>query len=142
MTELTELKERIDQVLTENRIGVLSTIKENHPYARYMTFYHEGLTLYTPTNAHAHKIEDIEENPHVHILMGYEEHEDGNRFVEIEATAEVATDPTDKQKVWSEKIAKKYSGPEDENFVVLICRPTVIRYRSDEIPEAYQELRM
>ncbi|AXF56414.1 pyridoxamine 5'-phosphate oxidase family protein [Salicibibacter kimchii] len=136
------LKERIADVLKLNRIGVLSTIKDNRPYARYMTFHHEGFTLFTPTAEDTHKVEDIEDNPYVHILLGYEESERGEAFIEVEAEAEIATDPGDRKKAWSEKVAEKYSGPDDDRFIVLVCRPFVIRYRNDDDPEAAQEIHL
>ncbi|MBB6450495.1 general stress protein 26 [Geomicrobium halophilum] len=135
------LQEKIAEVLKLNRIGVLSTLKDNRPYARYMTFHHEGFTLFTATAEDTHKVEDIEANPYVHILLGYEERERGEAFIEVEATAEIAKNPDDKKKAWSEKIAEKYSSPEDENFIVLICRPTVIRYRNDDEWDAAQEIK-
>lgn len=136
------LKERIAEVLKLNRIGVLSNIKDNRPYARYMTFHHEGFTLFTPTAEDTHKVEDIEDNPYVHILLGYEERERGEAFIEVEAEAEIATNPDDRKKAWSEKVAEKYSGPEDERFIVLVCRPTVIRYRNDDEPESAEEIHL
>jgi general stress protein 26 len=36
-----------------------------------MTFFNEELTLFTPTSANG-KIDEIEKNPNVHILIGYE----------------------------------------------------------------------
>ncbi|MBM7631467.1 pyridoxamine 5'-phosphate oxidase family protein [Geomicrobium sediminis] len=140
MSNHEQLKEHVIEVLKENRIGVLSTMKDDRPYARYMTFYHDGLMLYTPTGRHTHKVEDIEENAHVHILLGYDEKNDS--FVEIEATATIVTDATEKQKAWSEKVAEKYSGPEDEEFVVLALKPSVIRYKNDEEFDTPQELRL
>ena len=136
-----DLKERIAEVLKLNRIGVLSTIKNNRPYARYMTFHHEGFTLFTPTAEDTHKVEDIEDNPHVHILLGYEERDRGEAFIEVEAEAEIATDPDDRKKAWSEKVAEQYSGPDDDRFIVLVCRPSVIRYYDDET-ETADEIRL
>jgi general stress protein 26 len=34
----------------KRQMGVLVSVKQNKPHSRYMTFYHEDLTFYTPTS--------------------------------------------------------------------------------------------
>ncbi|WP_186364355.1 pyridoxamine 5'-phosphate oxidase family protein, partial [Staphylococcus hominis] len=54
----------------------------------YMVFYNDDLNLYTKTNINSLKVEEIENNPDAHILLGYNE-TTNNSFVEIDATIEV-----------------------------------------------------
>ena len=49
--------------LFDHRTGILSSVENNKPHSRYMTFYNEDLTLYTPTKKDTEKIEEIEKNP-------------------------------------------------------------------------------
>ncbi len=53
-----------------------------------MVFYNDDLNLYTKTNINSLKVEEIENNPDAHILLGYNE-TTNNSFVEIDATIEV-----------------------------------------------------
>ncbi|SFL80438.1 Pyridoxamine 5'-phosphate oxidase [Salibacterium qingdaonense] len=67
--EQNELKNKILHIIDEYKTGVLATVEKGRPHSRYMTFYHDDITLYTPTSKDTHKAEEIEENPHVHILL-------------------------------------------------------------------------
>ncbi|PSL50603.1 general stress protein 26 [Salsuginibacillus halophilus] len=137
-----DLKKRIKTVLEGNSVGVLATIKDDQPYARYMTFWHDELVLYTPTRADAHKVEDIEANPNVHILLGYEDEGQGDTFVEIEAEAVIEDDADVKAWMWSERMDQRYNDPEDPALIVLKCTPSVIRYRNDDDINTPQEVRL
>ena len=81
----------IEKVLSSSKIGVLSTAHHNKPNSRYMVFYNDDLNLYTKTNINSLKVEEIENNPDAHILLGYNE-TTNNSFVEIDATIEVVKD--------------------------------------------------
>lgn len=65
-----QLKEKIIEVIDANKVGTLATVKGSRPHSRYMTFFNDNLTLYTPTNKETHKAEEVDENPNVHILLG------------------------------------------------------------------------
>lgn len=67
-----QLKEKVLNIIRDHKIGVLSTVENNKPHSRYMTFLNDELTLYTPTSGKTEKIDEIEKNPNVHILIGYD----------------------------------------------------------------------
>ena len=67
----TELKQSIEHIMDKHYTGTLATVIHNKPSSRYMTFFHDGLTLYTPTSIDTHKADEIEANPNVHVLLGY-----------------------------------------------------------------------
>lgn len=77
-----KLKEKVTQVLGESKVGTLATVVGNKPHSRYMTFFNEDLTLYTPTSKETYKAEEIERNPNVHILLGYEGEGMGDAYIE------------------------------------------------------------
>ncbi len=83
-----QVTKAIEKVLNSSKIGVLSTAHHNKPNSRYMVFYNDDLNLYTKTNINSLKVEEIENNPDAHILLGYNE-TTNNSFVEIDATIEV-----------------------------------------------------
>ena len=56
-----------------------------------MVFYNDELTLYTKTSNESTKVEEIKNNPHAYILLGYNE-TTNNSFVEIEANIEIVED--------------------------------------------------
>ncbi|WP_100331143.1 pyridoxamine 5'-phosphate oxidase family protein [Bacillus xiapuensis] len=135
-----QIMQKIKQVLDEQPVGTLATVKKNKPHTRYMTFFHDELTLYSPTGKDTYKVEEIEENPNVHILLGYSGNGYGDAFLEIEGTAVITSSSDLKQKLWNGELSKWFKSPEDPNFVVLKITPSVIRYMNDgkETPQVIE----
>lgn len=50
-----EIKEKVLEVLDHHKVGSLATVEQGKPHSRYMTFFHDGLTIYTPTSKDTHK---------------------------------------------------------------------------------------
>src|SRR5690606_365395 len=84
MMEQQELKDAALKIMEDSYVGVLATITGNKPHSRYMTFFHKGFTLYTATSKKTQKVDEIEQNPHAHVLLGYEGEGVGDTFLEIE----------------------------------------------------------
>ncbi|KMY53970.1 general stress protein [Bacillus sp. FJAT-27231] len=137
---MEQLKTEILDILKENKIGTLATVKNNKPHTRYMTFYNEGLTLYTPTGKDTYKVEEIDQNPHVHILIGYTGEGIGDAFLEIEGTAKIDDSQQTKEQLWNEEIAKWFDGPNDPNYIVLTITPNTIRYmnKGEDTPQVLE----
>lgn len=110
-------KKEIRKILDGNNIGTMATIRDNKPMSRYMYFYNDGLTLYTYTRKGTYKVEDLEENPHAHILLGYEERDGiGERYVEIQGKASLPEDVTpdiDEVLAKAGQLYKKLKGEDD-----------------------------
>lgn len=113
--------------MDEYKIGVLATVENNKPHCRYMTFSHDDFTLYTPTNKETHKAEEIEKNPYVHTLLGYEGEGVGDTYVEVSGTASVQEDQSVKEKWWDVGMEQWFEGPDDPEYVVLKIEPESIR---------------
>ncbi|MGG1882497.1 pyridoxamine 5'-phosphate oxidase family protein [Bacillus safensis] len=126
-----ELKQKVLNLLDEQKIGTLATVEQNQPHTRYMTFFHEGLTLYTPTSKETHKAEEIEKNPNVHILIGYSGEGFGDTYAEIAGTATLTDDPELIDRLWSDELEKWFKGKDDPNLVILKIDPTSIRYMNE-----------
>ncbi|OKL36093.1 pyridoxamine 5'-phosphate oxidase family protein [Domibacillus mangrovi] len=132
-----ELKKQILTILQENRVGTMATIHDNKPRSRYMTFFHDDLTLYTVTSKDTHKTEDIEQNPYTHILLGYEGEGIGDVYVEIEGKVVESDDESLKEKVWNEHLEGWFDGPEDPDLLILQIIPDDIRLmnKKDQPPQ-------
>lgn len=123
----SELRKKITKIIDKHKIGTLATVSNNKPFTRYMTFFNKNLTLYTATSSDTHKIEEIQANPNVHLLLGYEGEGFGDTFVEIEGQASIEDGSELKQKLWSTIFNLVFSGPNDPKYVVLKIVPTHIR---------------
>lgn len=122
-----DLKEKVTKIISDHRTGILSSVENNKPHSRYMTFYSEDLTLYTPTKLDTEKVEEIEKNPAVSVLLGYEEKGVDDAYVEITGNSTINKSQTLKSKYWDESFNKWFDGPEDPNYVFLEIKPESIR---------------
>jgi general stress protein 26 len=123
----SDLKAQILNIITDHRTGVLSSVENNKPHSRYMTFYNEDLTLYTPTQKDTEKIAEIEKNPAVSVLLGYEDKGQNDAYVEILGTTKINDSEDVKQQFWHESFNQWFEGPEDPNYVLLQIEPDAVR---------------
>ncbi|MCM3538869.1 pyridoxamine 5'-phosphate oxidase family protein [Priestia endophytica] len=127
-----DVKEKMAKVLENNKIGTLATIEGNKPNSRYMTFFNDDLTLYTPTSKETHKTEEIEKNSNVHILLGYDGKGFGDSYVEIEGTAEIYEDQKMKNELWEDEFEHWFDGKDDPNYIILKITPSQIRLMNEK----------
>lgn len=123
----SEIKANVEKILNESHTGTMATVKNDKPHSRYMTFFHDGLKLYTPTHKDADKTEEIEKNPFTHILIGYEGDGFGDEYVEYQG--KVSLNDTDdlKKKFWNDDMKLYFEGPDDPNYAILEIDPIGIR---------------
>lgn len=123
----SELKQQALNILEDSLVGILSTVKDNKPHSRYMTFFHDEFTLYTPTSKKTQKVDELEENPNAHILLGYEGEGVGDAFLEIEGQMGMHDDPGMIDKVWNDHLKGWFTGPDDPNLLILAIKPSRVR---------------
>lgn len=122
---MSTVQEKALSILSNERIGTMSTVSDGKPYARYMTFHNEGFTLYTVTSKDSDKVHDLLQNPYTHILYGYENNGLLEEFLEIEATVSEYDDATIKEQ-FLQHFKDAYFGDPSE-MLVLKVTPTRIR---------------
>ncbi|MCP3031855.1 pyridoxamine 5'-phosphate oxidase family protein [Halobacillus sp. A1] len=128
-----ELKKKIYNIMDQHKIGTLATVKKGKPHSRYMTFSNDDeFTFYTPTNKDTHKADEIEENPNVHILIGYEGEGLGDSYLEVEGQAKIRDDQKMKDWLWSEPMERWFTGKGDPDYIVLEIYPESIRLMNAE----------
>ena len=134
-----QLKEKVLNIIRDHKIGVLSSVENNKPHSRYMTFFNDELTLYTPTSGKTEKIDEIEKNPNVHILIGYDNEGLGDSYLEISGTSKINESQELKDKLWNESFENWFEGPKDPNYLILQIKPESIRLMNNN-GEPPQEL--
>ena len=120
------------KILKESFVGTMATVQQNKPHTRYMTFFSDEFTLYTATSKQTQKVDELEVNPHTHILIGYEGKGMGDEYLEIEGTVTISDDESVKEKVWNKHLEPWFSGPEDSNLIILKISPDSIRLMNKE----------
>ncbi|MCC5890846.1 MAG: pyridoxamine 5'-phosphate oxidase family protein [Alkalibacterium sp.] len=123
---MTDVKDKALKLMSKNDVGVLATVSGKKPIARYMSFYSEEFVLYTVTDKRTEKVEDIEENAHAFILLGYEDGILDKDYVEIEATVSTTQDPELIDRAWNDYMDDQYSGKDDPNILVLKLSPVSV----------------
>ena len=122
----TSLKDQALEILEKHHIGVMATVNNGKPDSRYMTFAHDGFTLYTVTPTEAGKVEELRKNPHTHILYGYENEELGQTFLEIEGTVSETKADDMKEQVLA-KLNPQYK-QDAESMLLLKIEPIRMRF--------------
>ncbi|MFF2457224.1 pyridoxamine 5'-phosphate oxidase family protein [Peribacillus simplex] len=134
-----QIKEKVLNIIRDHKIGVLSTVENNKPHSRYMTFFNDELTLYTPTSGKTEKTDEIEKNPNVHILIGYDNEGLGDSYLEISGTSKINDSQELKDKLWNDSFEDWFEGPKDPNYLILQIKPESIRLMNNN-GEPPQEL--
>ncbi|GAB6992178.1 pyridoxamine 5'-phosphate oxidase family protein [Paenibacillus pini] len=118
MNDKIKLEQEIAKIMDHNKFCSFATVEGNKPKQRYMALYNQGLSIHLVTDGKTHKVEELEENPHVSLLLGYEA--GGSKdVVEIEGTCSVTKDDELRERIWNDDLKPYFSGPEDPNYVIL-----------------------
>lgn len=128
MMDKHQIKEEILRILSEHKVGTLSTMKGDQPFARYMIFRNEEFTLYTISSKVTEKVQDILTNDKVHILLGFEGGGGyGKPYIDMTAQATIHDDKELKDRFWHDNFRKYLTGSDDPNYIVIRCEPKTIR---------------
>ncbi|MFS0688318.1 pyridoxamine 5'-phosphate oxidase family protein [Sporosarcina sp. 179-K 8C2 HS] len=122
-----DAKETARKILDESYVGTMATVQQGKPFSRYMTFFNEDFTLYTATSKKTDKVEELEQNPNTHILIGYEGEGVGDSYLEIMGTVTISDEENVKEKVWNDHMKPWFSGPDDPDLVILKVTPDAMR---------------
>ncbi|GGI45919.1 general stress protein 26 [Paenibacillus marchantiophytorum] len=138
-TKNKPLEEQIVKVLDANQICSFATVDGKKPKVRYMALFHDGLTIYLATNKKTDKVDELRENPNVHILVGYDG-KASSEILQIQATAAISNDNALREKLWNDELKQWFEGPHDPEFVVLEISPSSIEYTNgDSKPQVWQK---
>jgi len=129
---MSDLKTRIHEKMNKSRMICLATVTaDGRPWVRYvMARASEDLSLRIATSAGSRKVAQIRANPEVHVTCGVTDLAGAESYLQIQATAEVSTDPEIKRALWDDKLKAYFSGPDDESFAVITVRPQRIELQS------------
>ncbi|WP_068777571.1 pyridoxamine 5'-phosphate oxidase family protein [Paenibacillus sp. FJAT-26967] len=122
-----ELGKKIEAVLDQNEVCSFATVDNGKPRVRYMALFHEGLTIYLATNRKTDKVDELKDNPNVHILVGFDG-KPSKEILQIEAQATVSSNDSLREKVWRDDLKEWFDGPHDPNYVILEIKPIQIEY--------------
>ena len=126
-TKNKQLEEQIEKVLHANQVCSFATVDNGKPKVRYMALFHDGLTINLTTNKKTDKVDELKDNPHVHILVGYDG-KASSEILQIQATATITSNNALREKLWNDSMKQWFDGPHDPNYVVLEITSSYIEY--------------
>ena len=129
--ERAKVIEEIENILDISRVGVMSTAYNNVPNSRYMMFYSDEHVLYTKTDKNTFKVEEIDENPLTHVLLGYEE-TSNDSFLEILGNVEIVEDDETIDWLWQNQDKTYFNSENDPDLTVLKIIPQQIKVMNDD----------
>jgi len=106
-------------------IASLATVAEDgRPWVRYVVpNVSDDLSMIVATSLRSRKVSHIRGNPEVHLTCGSTDMSKPGNYLQIEARAEVITDPAARKAHWSEGLSNYFQGPDDPNYVLLSITP-------------------
>ena len=122
---MSELKATITNGLKNIQLANLATLTaDGAPWTRYvMIAGDEELTIRCATFLEARKVEQIKQNPEVHLNCGVLNPMEMKPYYQIQGRAEVVTNAGEKAAFWNPSLAPIFSGPDDPNYAVVVIKP-------------------
>ncbi|WP_035051315.1 pyridoxamine 5'-phosphate oxidase family protein [Carnobacterium pleistocenium] len=132
---MADERDKALKIIEKNTVGTMSTVSVDKPVSRYMYFFNEGFILYTLTDKRTHKVEDLEKNPNVFILLGYDTGLLNNKYVEIAGQVSITDDQSLIEHLWSPYMNAIFDGKDDPNIVVLKILPDTVTLKGTKDSE-------
>lgn len=127
---MEDLKQRILDVIHKPQLAALATVTEqNNPWVRYVVTVGDGdLNLRCATFAGSRKVQQIKEDPNVHLTCGVTSLQEMQPYLQVQGQAVVTTDKEERHAFWNDLLEPIFEGPDDPNYVVIIIKPYRIEY--------------
>jgi general stress protein 26 len=139
---LEEISKKIQSVIGKPFLAGMATVTEDgKPWTRYvMAVGSEDMSIRFSTFLNARKVGQIEKNPEVHLVCGVSDPMNWQQYLQIQGTAEVTTDESEKKAFWNDTIKAIFEGPEDPIYAVVIVKPYRIEVNTlgSFIPEIWE----
>jgi len=109
--------------------GLATITKDGKPWVRYvMTEATDDMTFRCASFVNGRKIAQIESYPEVHLTCGIIQPTEKGPYLQIQGTAEFATDREARHSFWSDRLSVVFEGPDDPKYGVVIIRAYRIEF--------------
>jgi general stress protein 26 len=127
---MSDLQERILKILNRPQLAALATITpDGKPWTRYvMTVGGPDMTIRCATFVSARKVEQIRENPEVHLTCGVTDPRNMGPYLQIQGRAGLNAGREARHGFWSDMLSRVFQGPDDPNYGVLEIKPYYIEF--------------
>jgi general stress protein 26 len=127
---MSDLKQRIlDSAKDLQLVNVATITEDGKPWVRYvMAKADSNLVFRFCTHLESRKIGQIRKNPDAHISLGVTSLETAKHWLQVQGSAEISTDKSERHSFWFDELHNYFSGPDDPAYCVIIIRPSRIEF--------------
>lgn len=127
---MTDLKQRILDILHKPQLAALATITDQHnPWVRYVVTVGDGdFVIRCATFAESRKAQQIMHHPDVHLTCGVGSLKEMQPYLQIQGRARVTTDKDERHNFWNDLLAPIFDGPDDPRYSIIVIDPYRIEY--------------
>lgn len=129
---MSDLKQRILDILRVPQLTACATVtSEGKPWVRYVvTVSDDDMTIRFATMLESRKVQQLKNNPEIHLTCGVNSLEEMNPYLQIQGRAEISTDHKERHGFWNDMLKSVFDGPDDPRYCVIIVEPYRIEYCS------------
>ncbi len=127
---MSDLKARIFEKMKTHTLASFATVTDDgKPWTRYVVVSaDEQMNIWFATFKGSRKVNQITDNPEVHLTLGVEDMQNAASWLQIQGRAEIFEDAETKKTAWYDMLEPIFAGPEDPNYVVCRVAPYRIEY--------------
>lgn len=127
---MSDLKQRIFDFAKDLQLMNFATITEDgKPWVRYVVGKADNELLFRfCTHVDTKKVNEIKKTPNVHISMGATDMKTAKHWLQVEGTAIISTDKTERHSFWFDALNNYFTGPDDPQYCVIIIKPSRIEF--------------
>ena len=93
------------------------------------------MILRCATMGNSRKVEQIKNNPNVHLTCGVNSLKEIKPYLQIQGQAVVTTEKNERHNFWNDFLSPLFEGPDDPNYTVIVIQPYRIEYCTMGSPE-------
>ena len=122
---MNDLKRQIYDLIKRPHLTSLATITEDgKPWVRYMSAVGgENFTIRMSTFVSSRKVQQIKNDPEVHLTCGCSGLDDSNSYLQIQGLAELSTSENERRAFWNDNLKAYFESPDNPAYGIIIVRP-------------------
>jgi general stress protein 26 len=114
---------------------------DGKPWVRYVVGNADSeLAFRFCTHLETRKVDQIKNKPNVHISLGVADLRTAKQWLQVEGTADISTDKTERYSFWFDGLKNYFTGPDDPNYCIVIVKPSHIELGTmgNMIPQVWE----
>lgn len=126
--EKEKVREIIKDIISGSNTACLATVNGDKPWVRYVAVDSAGddLHLFCATGLKSRKVEQIKENPNIHLTLGWDQVNNKGPYVQYSGKAIIHSDSETKKKHWNPMLEQFFQTPENPEYCVLEFSPDYV----------------